>query len=100
MFKNQFPILSDIELSGIVDGKFVPNIDFPCVAEPKSDAKYPCVMAASILAKNERDRVMVEYAKLYPGYDYEKHKGYPTKAHKEKCRQLGPSPIQRHSFKY
>ena len=92
--------LSDIELSGIVDGKFVPNIDFPCVAEPKSDAKYPCVMAASILAKNERDRVMVEYAKLYPGYDYEKHKGYPTKAHKEKCRQLGPSPIQRHSFKY
>lgn len=100
MLKNQFPILSDIELSGIVDGKFVPNIDFPCVAEPKSDAKYPCVMAASILAKNERDRVMVEYAKLYPGYDYEKHKGYPTKAHKEKCRQLGPSPIQRHSFKY
>ena len=100
MLKNQFPNLDETELSGIVDGKFVPNIDFQCVAEPKSDAKYPCVMAASILAKNERDRVMVEYAKLYPGYDYEKHKGYPTKAHKEKCRQLGPSPIQRHSFKY
>jgi len=43
---------------------------------------------------------MVEYSKMYPEYGYEGHKGYPTKAHKEKCRQLGPSPIQRHSFKY
>lgn len=98
--KVEYPNLTDDELSGIVDGNCVPNISFSCKAEPKADGKYPCVMAASILAKNERDRVMVDYAKTYPEYGYEKHKGYPTKAHKEKCRQIGPSPIQRHSFKY
>lgn len=95
-----FKDFDKIKISGIVDGKFVPNINFPCVAKPKADGKYPCVMAASILAKNERDRVMVEFGKLYPEYGYEKHKGYPTKEHKEKCHQIGPSPIQRHSFKY
>lgn len=107
-FENMLVMLKDkslfdlekAEIAGVVDGKFIPNIQFPCKAEPKADGKYPCVMAASILAKNERDRVMVEYAKIYPEYDYEKHKGYPTPAHKEKCRQIGPSPIQRHTFKY
>jgi ribonuclease HII len=96
----KYPNLTEKELSGIVDGNCIPKISCTCRAEPKADGKYPCVMAASILAKNERDRVMVEYAKMYPEYGYEGHKGYPTKAHKEKCHQLGPSPIQRHSFKY
>ena len=87
-------------LSGIVDGTFIPDIDIPCVAKPKADATYPEVMAASILAKNERDRVMVEYSLQYPEYGYAKHKGYPTADHIKICRQLGPSPIQRKSFKY
>lgn len=87
-------------LAAIADGIYVPEISVPCRAEVKADGRFPCVMAASILAKNHRDRVMCEYAKLYPEYGYEKHRGYPCPAHKEVCRRLGPSPIQRMTFKY
>lgn len=85
-------------LSAIVDGTFCPDISCPVRSEPKADAKYPAVMAASILAKTCRDRIMIEYDKLYPEYGYAKHKGYPTKQHMEICRKIGPSPIQRLSF--
>ncbi len=86
-------------LKGLSDGNYCPDVPFPCRAEPKADAKYPCVMAASIIAKVCRDRIMIEYDKKYPEYGYARHKGYPTPAHKKICRQLGPSPIQRLSFK-
>ena len=86
--------------TGITDGTFIPDVPFECRAEPKADAKYPCVMAASIIAKVCRDRMMLEYDKMYPEYGYAGHKGYPTPAHKKICRQLGPSPIQRLTFKY
>lgn len=86
----------------IVDGNVLPfsdkNLNIKAVV--KADSKFPCVMAASILAKVQRDKIMIEYDRLYPEYGYAKHKGYPTPAHKEICRQLGPSPIQRLSFKY
>ena len=88
------------ELTGISDGTFCPAVPFECRAEPKADAKYPPVMAASILAKTCRDRIMLEYDKKYPEYGYAKHKGYPTPQHKKICRQIGPSPIQRLTFKY
>jgi len=55
-------------------------------------------MAASILAKTARDRYMDYMASLYPQYGYEKHKGYPTKAHRALVLKNGPSPIQRVSF--
>ena len=87
-------------LTGITDGTFCPDVPFECRCEPKADAKYPCVMAASIIAKVCRDRIMLEYDKKYPEYGYAGHKGYPTPAHKKICRQLGPSPIQRLSFKF
>ena len=91
---------SAITLTGITDGTFIPDVPFECRAEPKADSKYPCVMAASIIAKVCRDRMMLEYDKMYPEYGYAGHKGYPTPAHKKICRQLGPSPIQRLTFKY
>jgi ribonuclease HII len=87
-------------LSGIADGKFVPDIPIPCKALVKADARIPEVMAASILAKTARDRVMEHYALLYPEYGYERHKGYPTRKHRECLARYGPSPIQRMSFRW
>ncbi len=88
------------QISAITDGIYNPKIGCHCRCEPKADGKYPEVMAASIIAKVERDHMMMEYDKLYPEYGYAKHKGYPTKAHKEICQKLGPSPIQRLSFNF
>lgn len=90
----------EFQLEAMADGTFVPKIPVVCEAQPKADDTFPEVMAASILAKTQRDMIMDEYAQRYPEYGYEKHKGYPTKAHREVCHQLGPSPIQRMSFKY
>jgi ribonuclease HII len=64
----------------------------------KGDSIVPAIMAASILAKVARDRMMERWDWLYPEYGYARHKGYPTSAHREACRRLGPSPIQRMSF--
>ena len=88
------------DISGITDGTRCPDVPIECRCEPKADGNYPCVMAASILAKTCRDRLMMEMDKKYPEYGYAKHKGYPTKAHREICHKIGPSPIQRLSFKY
>lgn len=89
-----------VSLSGITDGTRCPDVPIECRCEPKADGKYPSVMAASILAKTCRDRLMLEMDKKYPEYGYAKHKGYPTKAHREVCHRIGPSPIQRLTFKY
>jgi ribonuclease HII len=88
-----------LPLDVIVDGLFVPDISAPCRALVKADGLIPEVMAASILAKTARDHEMERYAKLYPEYGYEKHKGYPTKDHRAAIMKHGPSPIQRLSFK-
>ena len=66
----------------------------------KADSFIPAVQAASIIAKVARDELMVQYGAMYPGWGYEQHKGYPTKAHKEALTRLGPSPIQRLTFKW
>lgn len=87
-------------LQGISDGNFCPEVPIECQAVVKADSKFPQVMAASIIAKVGRDKLMREYDALYPEYGYARHKGYPTQAHKEVCRRLGPSPIQRLTFKY
>ena len=89
----------DEKISVIIDGIHVPQLNVPCKAIIKADAQVAEVMAASILAKTSRDSYMYEMAKLYPQYGYEKHKGYPTKAHRQLIKKYGHSPIQRMSFK-
>ncbi len=83
-----------------VDGNRFPDLGRPCWPVIKGDAIVPAIMAASILAKVARDREMERCDRLYPGYGYARHKGYPTAEHREACRRLGPSPIQRMSFRY
>ena len=63
------------------------------------DSRCVSVMAASILAKVTRDRLMLEYDRVYPGYGFASHKGYPTKAHLAALSALGPSPIHRKTFR-
>ncbi|MFW5796128.1 MAG: ribonuclease HII, partial [Alkalispirochaeta sp.] len=64
-----------------------------------ADAVIPEVMAASIVAKNARDAFMVAYAEGDNRFGFERHKGYPTKAHKDALRRYGPCPIHRRSFR-
>lgn len=84
----------------LVDGNKKPDVDFPCKAIIKGDSLVPQIMAASILAKNERDRFMVCASKRWPVYGFEKHKGYPSKMHKAALFKYGPCPIHRLTFKY
>lgn len=82
----------------LVDGRTVPDMPAPSLAVVRGDAQSPSIAAASIVAKVTRDRLMVEYAERYPGYGFERHKGYPTAAHLEALERLGPCPIHRRSF--
>ena len=84
----------------LVDGNRVPDLEnFDCRAIVKGDLSEPCISAASILAKQFRDRQMLELDALYPQYEFARHKGYPTALHRELLKQHGPSPIHRLSFK-
>lgn len=74
-----------------------PGISHECIV--KGDATYRSIAAASILAKTERDRMMLELAQLYPGYGFAEHKGYPTPQHRAALAELGPSPVHRLSFR-
>ena len=84
----------------LVDGNKTPCVGFPCRAIVKGDSKVPAIMAASILAKNARDRFMVCAASKWPEYGFEKHTGYPCPLHKEMLYKYGPCPIHRKTFKY
>lgn len=83
----------------LIDGNRVPRgINIPCETIVKGDSKSMSVAAASVLAKVTRDRLMLEYDKKYPEYNYKKHKGYGTKEHTELIKQYGPCEIHRLSF--
>ena len=73
--KNNFNLSEKIEITAIADGTKCPEVLCSVRCEPKADGKYREVMAASILAKVARDRLMLEYDKKYPAYGYAKHKG-------------------------
>lgn len=83
----------------IVDGnRFTPYRDLPYKTIVKGDGKYLSIAAASILAKTFRDDYMLQLNGAFPQYDWDKNKGYPTKAHREAIRQYGATPYHRMTF--
>ena len=83
----------------LIDGNKIPDgIKIPAAAIVKGDAKSMSIAAASILAKVSRDRLLMEYDKKYPEYQFAKHKGYGTKLHTDLIKEYGPCEIHRLSF--
>lgn len=86
-----------------VDGNRLPSLEFFSVrlegeAIIGGDDIVEAISAASILAKVQRDRMMTQYDKIFPGYGFSQHKGYGTADHREKIRKLGPCDLHRRSF--
>ena len=80
------------------DAVTIPEVDIPQIPIIKGDAKSVSIAAASIIAKVTRDRMMVEYDRIYPGYDLASNKGYGTKVHMEALKTVGPCEIHRRTF--
>lgn len=83
----------------VVDHLHLPAVRLPQRALPKADVRCLSVAAASIVAKVERDRIMVALEKEYPGYGFAQHKGYGTRQHREALARLGPSAVHRVSWR-
>ncbi|MDO5643736.1 MAG: ribonuclease HII [Paracoccus sp. (in: a-proteobacteria)] len=83
----------------LIDGNMLPRaLPVPGLAVVKGDARVLSIAAASILAKTERDRIMVDLAQQFPGYGWEKNAGYPTAAHVAALNERGVTPYHRRSF--
>ena len=84
----------------VVDGNQLPSLDgYKLSAIIRGDQSVPSISAASILAKQHRDRQMLELDRLYPQYGFAQHKGYPTKLHRQRLQKHGASPVHRRSCK-
>ena len=80
------------------DAVTIPGVEISQVPIIKGDAKSVSIAAASIIAKVTRDRLMLQYDEILPGYGFAKHKGYGSSEHIEAIRRLGPTPIHRQTF--
>jgi ribonuclease HII len=90
--REQYP-----DSEGIVDGTL--HLGLPWARSvPKADSLYPAVMAASIIAKVNRDSLMRMYHKSFPGYSWDKNSGYGTQAHMEGLKKYGVTPLHRKSY--
>lgn len=92
-------LLTLIPQQVLVDGNQIPTLAIPARSIIKGDLTEPCISAASILAKQYRDRQMVELDKRYPLYGFAKHKAYPTAQHRQALLEFGVCPEHRLSFK-
>lgn len=82
----------------LVDGNRLPRWRYSAEAIIGGDALHPCISAASIVAKQYRDRIMIAADAEYPGYGWASNKGYGAAAHLAALRALGPTPLHRRSF--
>ena len=87
-----------MEDSGVIDEINIKQATLKAMKKAIENLKNPKTGAASIVAKVTRDRMMVEYDSIYPGYDFASNKGYGTAAHMAAIRELGMTPIHRRSF--
>jgi ribonuclease HII len=84
----------------LIDGNLIPrDLSIPAEAVVKGDGKSVSIAAASIIAKETRDSLMVDLAQQFPGYGWERNAGYPSKQHREALVELGVTPHHRRSFK-
>jgi ribonuclease HII len=84
----------------LIDGNLIPaGLSLPAQAVVKGDGKSLSIAAASIIAKNARDQIMVDLAQQFPGYGWETNAGYPSKSHRLALQTLGVTPHHRRSFK-
>ena len=83
----------------LIDHLELPGLDIPQQCLPKADARCLSVAAASIVAKVERDRLMISLDEVHEGYGFAQHKGYGTRQHRAALDRLGPSPIHRVSWR-
>jgi len=90
--------LSQLPGHVLVDGNRLPKWDYNAKAVVGGDALHPCISAASIIAKETRDRMMLEAAQTYPHYGWERNKGYGTAEHMAALKQHGATPMHRQSF--
>lgn len=96
--KRSVETLSHYPELALIDGNHCPKLDCAMEAIIKGDSKEPAISAASILAKVARDNEMKDMEEIYPGYGFAKHKGYPTKQHREAIIKLGITDIHRKSY--
>jgi ribonuclease HII len=82
----------------MVDGNRLPRWSYKAEAVVGGDAIHPCISAASIIAKEHRDRMMIAADADYPGYGWASNKGYGAAIHMAALRKLGPTPLHRKSF--
>ena len=82
----------------LIDGNRVPSLLIPAQAIVKGDSKVKVISAASILAKVERDKIMVDYHNKYPDFSFHLHKGYGTQQHLAEIEQFGILPVHRKTF--
>jgi ribonuclease HII len=91
-------VIDPVPDHALVDGLPVNGLTIPHTAVVKGDAKSFSIAAASIVAKEFRDRLMVQWDETYPVYGFAKHKGYGTAAHRQAILAYGPCPLHRDSF--
>ncbi len=84
----------------LIDGNIKLDLGYSCQNIIKGDGKSKSIACASIIAKVVRVRIMYLYDKVYPEYGFIKHKGYPTRLHRNRLRKFGPSLIHRKTFSY
>ena len=97
--RRAFDGLPERPVAALIDGNQAPDLPCPIEMIIDGDAYVASISAASIIAKVERDRIMVQLCAAHPGYGFAKHKGYGTPEHQKALAELGPCAIHRRSFK-